>query len=199
MGDEIAKARHEVQSILDRCGAVVAPCEHPNAGHVGWGGETVPAAFRPLLSPPKLKVDEESDKLDLSDLGLDPAVADEIQRRSYAKCVANRDHFKKALEASNKNFTSLYGKFAKTVNFSSDSLRVFLELHSVNDTNQRRLVRSKMANIFKPAFRQHLLKQSSDPAQGIFGGEDVMFKNMEESKKQVLLTKSIMLQTKKPG
>ena len=56
-----------------------------------------------------------------------------------------------------------------------------------------------MANIFKPAFRRHLPKHSSDPAQGIFGGEDAMFKNMEESKKQVLLTKSIMLQTKKTG
>ena len=198
-GDEITKARHEVEAILDRCGAVIAPRDHPKSGHVGWGGETVPAAFPPLLSPPKLNVGEEPDELDLSDLNLDPAVAEEIQKRSYAKCVANRDHFKKTLETANKNFTSMYGKFARTVNFSSDSLRVFLRLHSVNDTNQRRLVRLKMANIFKPAFRRHLLKQSVDPSQGIFGGEEVMFKNMEESKKQVLLTKSIMLQTKKTG
>ena len=36
-GDEIAKARHEVEAILDRCGAVVALREHPKAGHVaGW-------------------------------------------------------------------------------------------------------------------------------------------------------------------
>ena len=56
-----------------------------------------------------------------------------------------------------------------------------------------------MGNIFKPAYRRHLLKQTSDPAQGIFGGEETMFKSMEESKKQVALTKSIMLQTKKPG
>ena len=55
-----------------------------------------------------------------------------------------------------------------------------------------------MENIFKPVFRWHLLKQSLDPSQGIFGGEEAMFKNMEESKKQALLTKSIMLQTKKP-
>ena len=56
-----------------------------------------------------------------------------------------------------------------------------------------------MANIFKPGFRRHLLKNSSEASQGIFGGEEAMFKNMEESKKQALLTKSIMLQTKKPG
>ena len=86
-----------------------------------------------------------------------------------------------------------------TPNVTSNSICVFLKLYSVNDVNQRRLVRSKMANIFKPGFRWHLLKNSSEASQGIFGGEEAMFKNMEESKKQSMLMKSIMLQTKKSG
>ena len=75
----------------------------------------------------------------------------------------------------------------------------FLKLHSVNDVNQHRLVRSKMANIFKPGFRRHLFKNSSEASQGIFSREEAMFKNIEESKKQSVLMRSIMLQTKMPG
>ena len=88
---------------------------------MGWGGETALAAFKPLLSPPKVDVEQEPDDLDLTGLGLDPAVEEEIQKRPRAKCRANRDHFKVALETSNKNFSSMYHRFARCVNFTSDS------------------------------------------------------------------------------
>ena len=55
-----------------------------------------------------------------------------------------------------------------------------------------------MANIFKPGFRWTLLRSSSETSQGIFGGESTVFKNMEETKKQSILMKSVMYQTKKP-
>ena len=80
-------------------------------------------------------IGEESDEIDLSDLNLDPQQAEEIQKRVYAKCVANRDHFKKAMDRSNECFSAIYKRFSKTTNFASDSIRVFLRLHAVNDNN----------------------------------------------------------------
>ena len=139
--------------------------------------------FRPLQSPPQIEVCEELAELDLSDLELNLATRETIQERAKAKARANKAHFKKALAYLNGLFTKAYGQLARTANFTSDSIHVFLKLYSVNDVNQCRMVRSKMANIFKPVFRRHLLKQSSDPSQGIFGGGEAMFKNMEESKK----------------
>ena len=81
LGDETTKTRQEVQCILDRSGAVVVPCDHPSAGHAGWGGETVSAVFYPLQSLPKIAVEEEPDDLDLSEFDLDPEVKAKIQEK----------------------------------------------------------------------------------------------------------------------
>ena len=70
---------------------------------------------------------------------------------------------------------------------------------AVNDTNQHRLVKSKMVNIFKPNVRQALLRDISGSTRGIFGGDLRAFKNLEDSKKQSALLKMVMLQIKKPG
>ena len=113
--------------------------------------------FYPLQSPPKITVEEEPDDLDLSEFGLDPEVAAKIQEKSLAKTRTNRAHFKQALAISNGHFADLYGYFARFTNCTSDSACVFMKFHSVNDIYQCRLVRSKMANIFKPVFRRHLL------------------------------------------
>ena len=60
-----------------------------------------------------------------------------------------------------------------------DSIRVFLNLFAVNDSNQGQLVKSKMVNIFKPAVRRALLRDNSGATQGIFGGDSNVFKNLE--------------------
>ena len=94
-------------------------------------------------------------------------------------------------------FGKVYEQLSRTANVTSDSIRMFLKLFSVTDSNQRRLVKSKMASIFKPHFRRALLKNAQGTSDGIFGGESNVFKHMEESKKQSTLLKSIMLQTNK--
>ena len=86
---------------------------------------------------------------------------------------------------------SLYKALSETANVTCDSIRVFLRLFAVNDTNQRQLVRSKMVNIFKPAVRRALLRENSGSTQGIFGGDINAFKNIEESKKQPALLKTV--------
>ena len=93
----------------------------------------------------------------------------------------------------------VYDLLCQLANVTSDSFRVYLKLFSITDANQRRLVRSKMSNIFKPNVRRALNQQASDSSQGIFGGDSNVFKHLEENKKQTALLKSVLLQAKNPG
>ena len=199
LGDVITKVKQEVDDTLDGCGAVVVPRQHLSEGFTGWGQETVPALFKPLQCSPQINIREENPELFLDDLDhLDQATKDTIQERCKAKLDANKEHALKALAFSQGLFGKVYVQLARTANVTSDSIRVFLKLFSVTDANQRRLVKSKMASIFKPTFRRALLKSSQDSSEGIFGGKSNVFKNMEENKKQSTLLKAVILQTKKP-
>ena len=95
-------------------------------------------------------------------------------------------------------FTQLYRALADFANGTSDSVRIFLWLYSVTDFNQRRLVKQKMATIFKPNLHRALTSYTVDSSQGIFGGEEQVTKTLEDSKKQNTLIKSSLLATKKP-
>ena len=83
-------------------------------------------------------------------------------------------------------------------NVTRDSICIYLKLFSVTDVNQRRLVRSRMSNTFKPNIRQALNQNTSDSSQVIFSSNSHVFKNLENKKMSILL-KSVMLKTKKPG
>ena len=52
LSDQVAQVKQHVDETLDICRAVVFLEGNPEAGHTGWGGEDVPAIFRPLLSFP---------------------------------------------------------------------------------------------------------------------------------------------------
>ena len=183
LGDVITKVKQEVDDTLDGCGAVVVPREHPSAGFTGWGQETVPALFKPLLCSPQINVREESPELFLDDLDhLDQATKDTIQERCKAKLDANKQHAEKALAFSQGLFGKVYEQLSRTANVTSDSIRMFLKLFSVTDANQRRLVKSKMASIFKPAFRRALLKSSQDSSEGIFGGKSNVLKTWRRTR-----------------
>ena len=87
----------------------------------------------------------------------------------------------------------VYNSLSRTANITSNSVRIYLKLYSVTDANQCRLVKSKMANIFKPNVRWALLWNALDSTQGIFGDDPNVFKNLEEHKKMSTLLKSVML------
>ena len=93
----------------------------------------------------------------------------------------------------------MYHALADFANCTSDSVRIFLLLYSVTDFNQWRLVKQKMATIFKPNLRRALTSYTVDSSQGIFGGEDQVTKTLEDSKKQNTLIKQSLLSTKKTG
>ena len=96
-------------------------------------------------------------------------------------------------------FMKMYESLSYLTYISSNSVHVYLKLFSVTDANQRRLVRSKMSNIFKPNITWALNHNASGSSQGIFGGDCNVFKNLAESRKNATLLKSVMLQTKKSG
>ena len=166
---------------------------------MGWGGETVSAVYRPLQIPPQIDIDVELDDLNLDDLDLDAQMVATIQERVKAKLDRNKVHAHKALNYSNVLTRKLYASLSETANVTRDSVCVFLKLFTVNDTNQCRLVKSMMVNIFKPGVRRALLRDNSGPTRGIFGGDLNVFKNLEENKKQSTLLKLVLLQTKNPG
>ena len=56
-----------------------------------------------------------------------------------------------------------------------------------------------MSSIFKPIMRQALNFNASYSSQCIFGGDFIVLKNLEESKKMNTLVRSSLLQTKKAG
>ena len=93
----------------------------------------------------------------------------------------------------------MYCALADFTNCTSDSVRIFLRLYSVTDFNPRRLVKQKMATIFKPNLRWALTSYTVDSSQGIFGGEEQVTKTLEDSKKQNTLIKGSVLFTKKAG
>ncbi len=102
---------------LDICGAVVIPEGNPEAGFSGWGEEDVPAIFRPLLTSPKVPLEQEQDELDLSDIdGLDP------QMKDREKAALNRGHAEKAIRGRNGLFCNMYWSLADFANSTSDAI-----------------------------------------------------------------------------
>ena len=123
---------------MEICRAVVVPEASVNPG---WGEADVPAIFRPLLSSPKVQLDQEIDELDLSNIeGLDQQVVAQIQQKAKDKAVLNRKHAFKALNTYDGLFCQMYCALANFANGTSDSVQIFLRLYSVTDFNQWRLV-----------------------------------------------------------
>ena len=93
----------------------------------------------------------------------------------------------------------MFRALADFANGTSDSVWIFVQLYSITDFNQRRLVKQKMATIFKPNLCQALTSYTVDSSQGIFGGMEQVTKTLEDSKKQNLLIKGGLLASKKTG
>ena len=93
----------------------------------------------------------------------------------------------------------MYCALADFTNGTSNSVQIFLRLYSITDFNQRRLVKQKMATIFKPNLCWALTSYTVDSSQGIFGGTEQVTKTLEDSKKQTLQIKGGLLATKRTG
>ena len=137
---------------LDMSKAVIAPVGHPEVGpNPGWGEENVPAMFRPLLFSPEVTLVQEDEELDLSDIdNLPPEVIDQIQMKARERAALNREHAEKAIRARNGLFCNMYWSLADFGNCTSYAIQTFMRLYAVSDFNQWRLVKQKMATIFRP-------------------------------------------------
>ena len=141
---------------------------------------------------------QEDEELDLSDIdNLPPEVIDQIQMKARERAALNREHAEKAIRARNGLFCNMYWSLADFANSTSDASRIFMRLYAVSDFNQQRMVKQKMATIFRADFHWALTSYNADPSQGIFGGEDHVMRTLEETKKLIMLIKSSLLTTKK--
>ena len=152
LADALMKTTEETRDTLDRCGAVVVPDNEPEAQYTGWGQESVPALLKPLQSG--LKVDLKmwtAEQLKLDDLDL----SDEAQAIIRARCEEiidrNTKHAQESLALVGGAFGRVYNLHRENVNATSDGLWVFLRCYTVNDSNIRKLVRTKVLSIFKPS------------------------------------------------
>ena len=125
--------------------------------------------------------------LDFLTLKLDPDTVKTIQEKAKAKLDKKREQW----------FTPYF--LSHLPNVTSHNILVNLKLFSVTNANQRKLVRSKMSNIFQPNIRRALNQNTSDSSKRIFGGDSNFINKLGENKKMLTLLKSVMLYTKKPG
>ena len=101
--------------------------------------------------------------------------------------------------ALNREHTNMYRSLADFAKSTSDTIRIFMHLYAVSDFNQQRLVKQKIATIFRVGFCQALTSYNADSSQGIFGGEEHVMRTLEETKKQRTLVRSSLQTTKKAG
>ena len=149
------KTTEETRDTLDRCGAVVVPDNEPEAQYTGWGQESVPALLKPLQSG--LKVDLKmwtAEQLKLDDLDLSEEAQAVIRARCGEIIDRNTKHAQESLALVGSAFGRVYDLNRENVNVTSDGLRVSFWCYSVNDSNIRKLVRTKVLSIFKPSFHE---------------------------------------------
>ena len=80
--------------------------------------------------------------------------------------------------ALNREHANMYQSLADLPNSTSDAIWIFMRLYAVSDFNQRRLVKQKMATIFRPDFCRALTSYTLDSSLGVFGGEDHVMRTM---------------------
>ena len=66
--DKVFKVKESVDDTLEIGGAVVVSDNDADIKHSSWGEEDVPAWFKPLLVPPWVNLQFDSDEINLSDM-----------------------------------------------------------------------------------------------------------------------------------
>ena len=169
--DALMDTTERTRATLDECGAVVVPEDEPGACYTGWGQESVPALLRALQSSPKVDLEIQSaERLKLDDLNLDEGTQAKIRERCDELIEYNAACARESLALLGGAFGRIYNHHKDNVNATSDGLKVFFWCHTVNDSNVRKMVRSKVLSIFKPSFRQVIASGAQESLVGIFGG-----------------------------
>ena len=171
LADKLGDAKHELQSTVEACGAVVANPSNERSSRATYGPERFPLGLRPLVSDPKVEVALKT-RFDVDDLGLNDEQLAALESRFKALHAENQGRCHAAAKKASTAIHTLYGSAAELHNSISDSLRTYTRLFSVHDLSIWRLIRAKMANIFRPSFRKAIMNGSCISSVGIFGGED---------------------------
>ena len=149
--DTVTKVKIQVDETLDSSGAIVIPDDDSEAGHSGWGEKTVSTVFKPLPSPPQIDIQTKYDELQLDDLDSDPDTVNwQPRREPKLYLIRSRSLLTEHWFTPRISSWRCTDSLSSLANVTSNSVCVYLKLFSITNTNQRRLVRSKMSNIFKP-------------------------------------------------
>ena len=109
--------------------------------------------LRALQSGPKVDlIERTAEQLKLNDLNLSQEAQSVIRQRCGEIIDYNTKRAQESLALLGGAFGRVYDLHRNNVNATSDGLKVFFRCHAVNDSNIRKLVRSKVLSIFKPSF-----------------------------------------------
>ena len=136
---------------------------------------------RPLSSGPVTEVPLVS-QFDVNDLVLNDYQLATLEERFAALHNEDQGRFDSAARKSAETISSLYGSAAELHNSVSDSLQVYSKLYSVHDYSIWRLIRAKMANIFRPSFWKAIMRGASGSSVSIFGSKEVVLKRITDRK-----------------
>merc|ERR1712105_206491 len=135
---------------------------------------------------------------DVDDLVLNDEQLAALESQFKALHAENQGRCHTAAKKASTAFHTLYGSAAELHNSVSNSLWTYTRLFSVHDLSIRRLIRAKMANIFRPAFRKAIMKGAGMSSVGIFGGEDEVLKRVSDKKSvDATLKGALLLPAKK--
>ena len=138
--------KHELQTTVEACGAIAADSSDEKSSRESYGPECFPLGLRPLVLVP-LK-----SQFGVDDLGLNNEQLAALEVRFKALHSENQGRCHSAAKKASQAISSLYGSAAELHNSISDSLQIYSRLFSVHDHSIYRLIRAKMANIFRPGF-----------------------------------------------
>ena len=172
---------HELVTTVEACGAVVADLSDKKSSRASYGPECFPLGLRPLVSDLLVEVPLKS-RFNVDDLGLNNEQLAALEVRFKVLHAENQGCCHLAAKKASQAISSLYGSAAELHNSVSNSLQIYSNLFSVHDHSIWRLIRAKMANIFRPGFQKAIMKGASESSVCIFGGEDYVMKRISDKK-----------------
>ena len=124
LADKLGDAKHELQSTVETCGAIVADPSDERSSRATYGPERFPLGLRPLVSDLLVEVSLKS-RFNMEDLGPNNEQLAALEIRFKALHAENQGRCHSAAEKASLAILSFYGSAAELHNSVSDSLRIY--------------------------------------------------------------------------
>ena len=115
ISNKLGDSKHELQTTVEACGAVVADSSDEQSSRVSYGPEHFPLGIRPLISEPVAEVPLVS-RFKVDDLGLDDEQLAALEERFEKLHTENQGLCNLAAKKASEAISSLYGLAAELHN-----------------------------------------------------------------------------------